>query len=99
VIARALDYVVTDSLLAGNISFLGLVAGGAWLTTAIAAAVALHQARAGKAVVVALCLATISAVHVAPAAFGLAALAVAGLLRELQRGRERAPGRVGLAAS
>jgi hypothetical protein len=98
-VARALDYLVTDSLLAGNISFLGLVAGGAWLTTALSAALALHKARAGRAVVIATCLSTIFAVHVAPAAAGLAALTVAALLRERQRGTARASEGVGLPAS
>jgi hypothetical protein len=96
---RALDYLVGDSLLAGDISFLGLVAGGAWLTTALAAAVALHKARAGKAVVVAMCLSTVFAAHMAPAAFGLAALATAGFLREWTRAEPRTPERVGFAAS
>ena len=47
-VARAIEFVVEDSQLAGNISAIGLVAGASWLTVAIAAAVALHQAGAGR---------------------------------------------------
>jgi hypothetical protein len=80
-VARSLDFLVEDSLLAGNYSALGLVAGGAWLAVAIAAAVALHQAGSGKAVVIAAALSTIVAAHTAPAAIGMLALFVALLLR------------------
>jgi hypothetical protein len=54
------------------------------LVVAIAAAVALHKAGAGKAVVVAVWVSTVFAVHVAPAAIGLVALSLAGVLRERQ---------------
>jgi hypothetical protein len=84
-VARALDYLVSDSLLAGNISVVGLVANAAWLTVAIGAAVALHRAGAGKWVVIAMCVSTVFVVHTAPAAIGLTAFAVAGVLRERQR--------------
>jgi hypothetical protein len=84
-VAGSLDFLVEDSLLAGNYSALGLVAGGAWLTVAIAAAVALHQAGSGKAVVVAAALSTIVAAHVVPAAIGMLALFVAVLLRGRSR--------------
>ena len=84
-VARAIEFVVEDSQLAGNISAIGLVAGASWLTVAIAAAVALHQAGAGKAVVVATCLSVVVAAHSAPAAIGFAALFLAGVLRERQR--------------
>jgi hypothetical protein len=84
-VARAIEFVVEDSQLAGNISAIGLVAGASWLTVAIAAAVALHQAGAGKAVVVATCLSVVVAAHSAPAALGFAALFLAGVLRERQR--------------
>jgi hypothetical protein len=81
-VARAIDYVVSDNRLAGNISAFFLIGQGSWLVVAIAAAVALHKAGAGKAVVIAVCLSTVFAVHIAPAAIGLVALFVAALLRE-----------------
>jgi hypothetical protein len=84
-VARAIDFVVEDSQLAGNISAIGLVAGASWLILAIAAAVALYKAGAGKAVVVATCLSVAVAAHSAPAAIGFAALFLAGVLRERQR--------------
>jgi quinol-cytochrome oxidoreductase complex cytochrome b subunit len=84
-IAGTLDYLVYDSLLAGNTSVIGMVAGGAWLTVAIAAAVALHRANAGRTVVVCACLSTVFAMHVAPAAIGLLALTAAVVVRERQR--------------
>jgi hypothetical protein len=84
-VGRAIDFIVEDSQLAGNISAIGLVAGAAWLTVAIAAAIALHKAGAGRAVVVAACLSVLVAVHTAPAALGYLALFLAGVLRERQR--------------
>ena len=84
-IAGALDYLVHDSRLAGDISVLQMVAGGAWLTVAIAAAIALHQANAGRAVVVSAAVSTVFSAHVTPAAIGLVALFIACLLREQQR--------------
>ena len=81
-VAGSLDFLVEDSLLAGNYSALGLIAGGGWLAVAIAAAVALHQGGSGKAVVAAAALSTVFAAHIAPAAIGLLALFVAVLLRE-----------------
>jgi hypothetical protein len=89
-IAGALDYLVYDSFLAGNTSVLGLVAGGAWLTVAIAAAVALHHARAGRTVVVLACVSTVFTMHVAPAAIGLLALTAAVAIRERQRSSQPA---------
>ena len=47
-VARAIEFVVEDSRLAGNISAIGLVAGASWLIVAIAAAVALHKAAPGR---------------------------------------------------
>jgi hypothetical protein len=82
---QAANIVVEDSQLAGNISAIGLVAGASWLIVAIAAAVALHKAGAGKAVVVATCLSVVVAAHSAPAAIGFVALFLAGVLRERQR--------------
>lgn len=84
-VARALDYLVSDSQLAGNISAIGLIGNAAWLTVAIAAAVCLHRAGTGKWAVVAACLSTLFVLHTAPAAIGLIALAIAGVLRERQR--------------
>ena len=83
-VAGAIDFVVSDSRLAGNVSFVWFVATASWVIVAIATAIALHQAGAGRAVVAAACLSTVLAVHEAPAAIGLLALAVAGVLRERQ---------------
>ena len=84
-LARGLDYLVSDSLLAGNISAIGLIANVAWVTVAIGAAVCLHRAGAGKWAVIAVCVSVLFVVHTAPAAIGLVALAIAGVLRERQR--------------
>jgi hypothetical protein len=98
-VARALDYLVSDSLLAGNISAVGLVANAAWVAVAIGAAVALHRAGAGKWVVIAMCVSIVFVVHTAPAGIGLVAFAVAGILRERQRAQGGAvAGRAALAA-
>jgi len=82
---RGIEFVVEDSQLAGNISAIGLVAGASWLIVAIAAAVALHKAGAGRGVVVATALSVVVAAHSAPAAIGFFALFLAGVLRERQR--------------
>jgi hypothetical protein len=84
-VAGAIDFVVNDSQLAGNVSAVWFVATASWAVVAIGAAVALHKAGAGKAVVAAACLSTVFAVHIAPAAIGLVALFLAGVLRERQR--------------
>lgn len=84
-IAEALDYLVMDSRLAGDISAVQMVAGAAWLTVAIGAAVALHQARAGTAVVALTAASVVFSMHMAPAAIGLLALTGAVVLREQQR--------------
>lgn len=84
-VARAINFLVEDSQLAGGVSAVWVVAAASWAVVAIAAAVALHRAGAGKAAVAAACLSIVFAVHVAPAAIGLVALFVAGLLRERQR--------------
>lgn len=89
--AQAIEFIVEDSLLAGNYSFVGFVAGASWFVVAIAAAVALHKAGAGKAVVAAACLSIVVAAHTAPAAIGFLALFIAGILRERERARP-APG-------
>jgi hypothetical protein len=84
-VVSAIDFVVNDSQLAGNVSVLWVVATVAWVTVAIGAAVALHKAGAGKAIVAAAAVSVVLAVHAAPAAIGLVALVVAGVLRERQR--------------
>jgi hypothetical protein len=84
-VAAAIEFLVEDSVLAGNLSFIAMVAGGAWLTVSIAAAVALHQAGAGRAIVVGTAISTVFAMHTVPAAIGLIALCVAAILRDRQR--------------
>jgi hypothetical protein len=84
-VAGGLKYLVEDSQLGGNISVLMLVGQGSWLVVAIAAAVALHKAGAGRAIVVLTCLSMLVAIHTAPAAGGMLALFFAGVLRERQR--------------
>ena len=84
-IADALDYLVLDSRLAGDISAIQMVAGAAWLTVAIGAAIALHQARAGTAIVALTAVSVVFSMHMAPAAIGLLALTAAVALRERQR--------------
>jgi hypothetical protein len=86
-VAGAIKYLVDDSQLGGNISVLMLLGQGSWLVVAIAAAVALHKAGAGRAIVALTCLSVIFAFHTAPAAGGMLALFFAGLLRERQRAR------------
>ena len=86
-VAGALKYLVEDSQLGGNISVLMLFGQGSWLVVAIAAAVALHKAGAGRAIVVLTCLSVLVAMHTAPAAGGMLALFFAGVLRERQRAR------------
>jgi hypothetical protein len=83
--AQAIDFLVEDSLIAGDISAFSLIAGGAWLVCSIAAAIALYKAGAGRNVIVAACFSTAVAAHTAPAAIGFLALFVAGMLREGQR--------------
>ena len=85
--AQAIEFIVEDSALAGNYSVVGFVAGASWLVVAIAAAVALHKAGAGKAVVAAAGLSIVVAAHTAPAAIGFLALFLAGVLRERERAR------------
>ena len=62
-----------------------MVAGAAWLTVAIGAAIALHQAGAGNAVVALTAVSVVFSMHMAPAAIGLLALTAAVVLREHQR--------------
>jgi hypothetical protein len=84
-VARAIEFLVEDSQLAGGVSAIWVVAAASWAVVAIGAAVALHKAGAGKAAVAAACVSIVFAVHIAPAAIGLAALVVAGVIRERQR--------------
>jgi hypothetical protein len=86
-VAGALEYLVNDSQLGGNFSVLAALGQGSWLVVAMAAAVALHKAGAGRAVVAATCLSVLFAIHTAPAAGGMLALFLAGLLRERQRAK------------
>ncbi len=93
-VARAIEFIVEDSQLAGNISAIGLVAGAAWLTVAIAAAVALHKAGAGKGVVVATCLSVVVAAHMARRRLGLSrssSLESSVNAKERRQPRERQP--------
>jgi hypothetical protein len=83
-VAGAINFLVEDSRLGGNVSAIWVVATAAWVVVAIAAAIALRKAGAGKAVVGAACISAVFAVHVAPAAVGLVALFLAGVLRERQ---------------
>ena len=62
-----------------------MVAGAAWLTVAIGAAIALHQARAGTAIVALTAVSVVFSMHMAPAAIGLLALTAAVAIRERQR--------------
>jgi hypothetical protein len=94
-VARALEYLVEDSQLGGNISVLALLGQGSWIVVAIAAAVALHKAGAGRAVVAATSLSVLFAIHTAPAASGMLALFLAGLLRERQRAKSASEAPVG----
>jgi hypothetical protein len=84
-VAKAIDFLVNDSQLAGGVSAIWVVAAASWAVVAIGAAVALHKAGAGKVAVAAALVSAVFAVHVAPAAIGLAALVVAGVLVERQR--------------
>jgi hypothetical protein len=82
--SQAIDFLVEDSLLAGNVSGVWFVAAASWAVVAIASAVALHKVGAGKTVVVAACLSVVFAVHTAAAAIGLVALFLAGVLHDRQ---------------
>ena len=86
-VAGAIEYVVRDDRLGGNISVIGFLGQGSWIVVAIAAAVALHKVGAGRAVVAATCLSVLFAIHSAPAAAGLLALFLALVLRERQRSK------------
>lgn len=88
-VASAIDYLVQDSRLAGDISALQMIAGAAWFTVAIGATFALYQANASTAIVLCAGVAAVFAIHMAPAAIGLLALAGAVILRGREDGTER----------
>jgi hypothetical protein len=90
-VSRALDYLVNDSLLAGNVSAIGLISNCAWFAVVIGGAVALSKAGAGRAAVIAMSLSALFVIHTAPAGIGLVAFAVAGVLTERRRSE---PGRI-----
>jgi hypothetical protein len=81
-VAAAIDYLFDDSLLVGGgFSVLGNLGHGSWMVAAIAAAVALHQARAPRAAVIAMAFSVLFAAHSGVgAAIGLIALFAAGRL-------------------
>lgn len=81
-VVSAIDYLFDDSVLAGGgFSVLGNLGQGSWMVVAIAAAVALHKARAPRAAVLAMSLSVLFAAHGGiVAALGLVALLVAGHL-------------------
>jgi hypothetical protein len=85
--AEAADFLF-DSHIGGNISWFALVAGGAWIIVAIAAAVALRGAGANWLTTVAAALSALFAFHAGYAAMvGLIALLVAAFLWERRRVR------------
>jgi hypothetical protein len=91
----AIDFLYDDSQLAGGgFSILGNLGHFSWVVVAIAAAVALYQARAGRTVVAAAALSVLFASHSGVgAAAGLVALFVAELLTFRERSSEVEPSR------
>ena len=82
----AVDYLLNDGLLPGAAAFIAIVATVAWPTSVIAAALALHQAGARRAVVASLCVSALFAFHASyPAAVGLVFFLVAAVLWEHQQ--------------
>jgi hypothetical protein len=81
-VVRAIDFLFDDSqLVGGGFSVLGNLGHGSWMVVAIAAAVALHQAHAPRAAVIAMSLSVLFAAHSGiGAAIGLVAIFVAGRL-------------------
>jgi hypothetical protein len=91
-VSSAVDYLLNAGLLPGATILLTAAPVLAWLTTVIAAAVALHQAGAGKAVVAALCLSALFIFHASyPAAIGLACFLIAAVLWERQKVVQNVP--------
>jgi hypothetical protein len=84
-VVAAIEFLWNDSQLAGFL-VLGILGQGSWIVLAIAATVALYQARASRVVVAATFVSVLFAGHAGPvAALGLVALFVAELLRFLSR--------------
>jgi hypothetical protein len=96
-VASAIDFLFDDSqLVGGGFSVLGNLGHGSWMVLAIAAAVALHKARAPRPAVIAMSLSTLFAAHSGiPAVIGLVALFVAGrlILRWRSAGASPSPAR------
>ena len=94
-VVSAIDYLFDDSVLAGGgFSVLGNLGQGSWMVVAIAAAVALHKARAPRAAVIAMSLSVLFAAHGGiVAALGLVALLVAGHLIRRWRSAATTPSR------
>jgi hypothetical protein len=92
-VVAAIDFLWADSQLAGGeFSVLGNLGHFSWVIVAIAAAVALYKARAGRAVVAAAALSVLFASHSGVgAAVGLIALFAAELLTLRSRSSEPAP--------
>ena len=87
--AEAADFLF-DSHIGGNISWFAFVAGAAWVSVALAAAVALRGAGADWLTTVAAALSALFAAHAGYVAFvGLIALIVAAFLWERRRGLSR----------
>ena len=81
-VANAIDFLFDDSqLVGGGFSVLGNLGHGSWMVVAIAGAVALHDARAPRAAVIAMSLSVLFAAHSGiGAAIGLLSLFVAARL-------------------
>jgi len=80
-VVRAIDFLFDSQLVGGGFSVLGNLGHGAWIVVAIAAGVALHQARAPRAAVAATFLSVLFASHSGlGAAVGLVAIFVAARL-------------------
>jgi hypothetical protein len=94
-VVSAVDFLFDDSQLAGGgFSVLGNLGHGSWIVVAIAAAVALHQARAPRAAVIAMSLSVLFAAHSGiGAAIGLVAIFVAGRLILRWRSARTTPSR------
>jgi hypothetical protein len=97
----AIDFLFDDSQLAGGgFSILGNLGHGFWIVVAIAAALALHQARAPRAAVAATFLSVLFASHSGMgAALGLVAIFIAGVLILGRRSAGTATSRVVLRPS
>jgi hypothetical protein len=84
----SIEYLFADNWLAGNLSILGGTTAIAWVTIAIAAAIALKGAGADRLTVIAMCTAVLFANHPAPfGTIGLLAIGVAGYRTSRGAGR------------